>query len=514
MHVRPAGIVAAMVAFVWWATTGPALGTSDVDNETRVSGAGAVARTFEGPAAAVDPKNDDNVFVAASDLLANTCHVFRSTNGGKTFSELEGPDFGSSTDCGLNKGGIPQNQRMKLAFDAEGVLYWAVAVADPAAMGARSVVLARSSDQGATWTSSTVAPAVVPPTPDEAAANFVPDLFVSPFGDAPRTVWVSWRRSFTEASEKTTEGWAAKSTDGGKTFGAELRAMEKNPGFDAPRIVEDVEGTVYWFQRERPASGAEGEAPKPSPLLMARSDDGGGTWRQSDVGQADVVMEEPLAAVSPDGDVLYLAWADGRNADLDVFFMRSTDGGDSWSTPLRVNDDPVKNKRSQKWPRMSVAPNGRIDLAWYDYRNDAKDTPKDDVEFFLGDTNDVYLASSGDGGKSFGENVRMTGTSVDRKLGTYNVQYFVEVPPGLGSGEDGAYVAWSDTRLGNTDNAAQDIFGAVGETGEDATSARWLVLAGEIVLILVGLALLVAAAARRRGAGDAGDAPPLSVGAT
>lgn len=511
MQSRRVVIVAAMVTAATWTTTGPALGTSDVDNEARVSGVAAVARTFEAPAVAVDPKNDDNVFVATSDLQANTCHVFRSTNRGKAFSELEGPDFGTSTDCGLNKGGIPQNQRMKLAFDAEGVLYWVVAVADPAAMGARSVVLAQSGDQGETWTTTTVAPAVVPPTPNEAAANFVPDLFVSPFGEAPRAVWVSWRRSFTEASEKTTEAWAAKSTDGGKTFGAEFRAMEKNPGFDAPRIVEDAQGTVYWFQRERPARGAEGEAPKPSPLLMARSDDGGSTWRQGEVGQADVVMEEPLAAVSPKGDVLYLAWADGRNGDLDVFFMRSADGGESWSEPLRVNDDPLKNKRTQKWPRMSVAPNGRIDLAWYDYRNDAKETPKDDVEFFLGDTNDVYLTSSDDGGKTFSENVRVTATSVDRKLGTYNVQYFVEVPPGLGSGRDGAYVAWSDTRLGNADNSAQDIFGAMANPGGDGTSARWLVLAGEIVLIAAGLALLVAAAARRR---RGGNATPLAVGAT
>ena len=504
MHVRPVVLAAVLVL----AAAGPALG--DVDNETRVSGVPSVARTFEGPAAAVDPADSDHVFVASADLLSNTCHIFRSTNAGKDFTELEGPNFGASTDCGLNKGGIPQNQRMKLVFDQEGVLYWALAVADPAQLGARSVVLARTSDQGTTWETTTVAPAKVPPTPDEAVANFVPDLFVSPFGDAPRTVWVSWRRSYTESSEKATEAWAAKSTDGGKTFGSEFQAIAKNPGFDAPRIVQDAAGTVYWFQRERPASGEEGDPPKPSPLLMARSEDGGSTWTESEVGQADVVMEEPLAAISPAGDALYLAWADGRNGDLDVFFMRSEDGGESWSEPLRVNDDPLKNKRSQKWPRMSVAPNGRIDIAWYDYRHDAADTPQDDVEFFLGDTNDVYLSSSSDGGRTFSENVRMTASSVDRKLGTYNVQYFVEVPPGLGSGDDGAYVAWSDTRLGDADNSAQDIFGAVGESGDEGSSASWVVLAAEIALLVVGIALLAIAARRRSGGAGSG----LSAGAT
>ena len=509
MHVRRGIIVVAALAAGAGMVAVPA--GADVDNEVRVSDVPSVARTFDGPAAAVDPANDDNVFVASADLLANTCHIFRSTDGGETFTELDGPDFRASTDCGLNKGGIPQNQRMKLTFDREGALYWVLAVANPAQQGARSVVLARSSDQGETWTTTTVAAAQTPATAQEAVANFVPDVFVSPNGSAPRTVWVSWRRSYTEASGKLTEAWAAKSTDGGETFGAEFRAMDKNPGFDAPRIVEDAEGAVYWFQRERPASGAEGEPPQPSPLLMAKSTDGGTTWTPGEVGQEDVVMEEPLASVSPDGRVLYLAWADGRNGDLDVFFMRSADGGESWSEPLRVNDDPVGNKKTQKWPRMSVATNGRIDIAWYDYRHDAADTPEDDVEFFLGSSNDVYLASSDDGGESFGENVRMTASSINRELGTYNVQYFVEVPPGLASREEGAYVAWSDTRLGNADTSAQDIFGAVGEAGDDDSTARVVVLAIEIAVIVAGLVLLAIGARRRRGGGMG---PSLSAGAT
>ena len=481
------------------AAPAPAAVASEVEDESRVSGISAVARTFEGPTVAVDPDDEDNVLVAAADLLANRCHLYRSTDRGQTFTELDGPNFGASTDCGLNKGGIPQNMRMRLLFDPDGVVYWAVAVADPAHQGARSVVLARSPDLGDTWTTATVAPARPPATPDEAVANFVPDVYVSPFGSAPRTVWVSWRRSYTEASERATEGWAARSTDGGATFGSEVRAINENPGFDAPRIVQDAAGTVYWFQRARPESGAEGDPPVPSPLLMARSGDGGATWRRSDLGQADVVMEEPLAGVSPEGDALYVAWADGRNGDLDVFFMRSTDGGDSWSEPLRVNDDSAEGRRTQKWPRMSIAPGGRIDLAWYDYRHDAIETPDDDVEFFLGDTNDVYLASSADGGRTFGANVRMTASTIDRRLGTYNTQYFVEVPPGIGSADGYTYVAWSDTRLGNPDTAAQDIFGAVAEVDEGgSTSTRSVVLVGEVLLLLTGLGLLAAAAVARR----------------
>ena len=501
MRLRSAVFVAVVVPLTLGPVPVPALAdtTAEVGRAARVSRSPAVTRSFEGPTAAIDPRDGDKVYVAAADLLTNTCHVFRSQDRGRSFRELKGPDFGPLTDCGLNKGGIPQNVRMKLAFDPEGVLYWVVAVADPAAQGGRSVVLARSTDEALTWSTTIVAAAPIPARREDAAANFVPDLFIDPIGTAPRTVWVSWRRSFTEASERTTEGWAAKSTDGGATFGAEVRAIDKDPGFDAPRVVQDRNGTVYWFQRERPPSGAEGEPPKPSPLLMARSEDGGRTWTQGELGQADVVMEEPLAGVSPEGDTLYLAWADGRNGDLDVFFVRSADGGRTWTKPLRVNDDALRNRRSQKWPRMNVAPGGRIDLAWYDYRNDAKDVPADDVEFFLGDVNDVYMASSDDGGTTFAENVRVTDESIDRRIGTYNTQYFVEVPPGLGSGERQAYLAWSDTRLGNPDTSAQDIFGATASfSGGGGISGRGLLLAAELALIVAGVALLAGAVVLRR----------------
>lgn len=476
----------------------PAWAGWEIGAAVAVSEPRPVARTFEGPAAAIDPTDDRFVLVAAADIVSSRCHLYRSADRGRSFASLEGPDFGAARDCGLNRGGLPQNLRMALSFDPEGVLYWAVAVADPAQGGARAVVLARSPDRGETWTTTVVTPARAPATPEEAVANFVPDLFVSPFGSAPRPVWVSWRRSFTDASERTTEGWAAKSTDGGATFGPERRAIEKNPGFDAPRVVQDAAGTVYWFQRERPPSGDEGDPPSVSPLLMARSTDGGDTWRQLDIGQADVVMEEPLAAVSPSGDALYLAWADGRHGDLDVFFSRSTDGGDSWSTPLRVNDDPAAGQRTQKWPRMRVAPNGRIDVAWYDYRHDDQETPADDVEFYLGDANDVYLASSEDGGRTFGPNRRMTAASIDRTLGTYNVQYFVEVPPALAAADDVAFVGWSDTRLGSPDTGAQDIFGAVAVADDGGSSVVRFVLIAGIVLGVVGIGLLLAAAARRR----------------
>lgn len=475
------------------------LSKATADTEpVQISRTPAPSRTFEAPAVALDPTDPDLVYVAASDIQAGTCHLYASGDGGRRFRELDGPDFGSFSYCGLSKGNaLPKNIRMKLAVDREGVLYWVVAAAHPAAQGGLSVILARSEDRGGSFQTTVVARAPIPATPEEAVANFVPDLFVSPFGGRPRTVWVSWRRSFSSNSNRPTESWAARSDDGGRTFGTEVRAMARDPGFDAPRVLMDERGRVYWFQRERPPRAAEGEQSRPSPLLMATSDDGGRTWQEQNLGQAQTVMEEPLAGVSPDGGTLYLAWADTRNGDLDVLFMRSTDRGRTWSSPVRVNDDGMGNRRSQKWPKLTVAPGGRVEVAWYDYRNDDKPTPEDDLEFFLGDRNDVYAASSDDGGRTFSDNRRVTDRSVDRRIGTYNAGYSVEVPPGVGVADDRGFYAWSDTRLGGADSSAQDVFGKAA-TIDDGVSWGLLLIAAEVALIALGVVLLVAAALRRR----------------
>ena len=57
----------------------------------------------------------------------------------------------------------------------------------------------------------------------------------------------------------------------------------------------------------------------------------------------------------------------------DVMFVRSTDGGVTFSAPHRINDDGLTNK--WHWfGTFSVAPNGRLDAVWYDSRNAANNT--------------------------------------------------------------------------------------------------------------------------------------------
>jgi hypothetical protein len=63
----------------------------------------------------------------------------------------------------------------------------------------------------------------------------------------------------------------------------------------------------------------------------------------------------------------------GRNT-TDVMFVRSTDGGMTFSAPHKVNDDPVNPSKWHWFGTFAVAPNGRLDAVWYDTRNAANNT--------------------------------------------------------------------------------------------------------------------------------------------
>src|SRR5204863_8341520 len=76
----------------------------------------------------------------------------------------------------------------------------------------------------------------------------------------------------------------------------------------------------------------------------------------------------PPAAASQATGTLVSAWPDGRNAKDDIYFTRSTDGGISWSPAARVAHNAAGSSY-QVEPWVSVAPNGRFDVIWYDDRD-------------------------------------------------------------------------------------------------------------------------------------------------
>ena len=194
----------------------------------------------------------------------------------------------------------------------------------------------------------------------------------------------------------------SKSADGGATWAAAKRLDTE--GGDCLDDDKTVEGAV-------PCVGTNGEVfvawAGQSGLVFNRSLDGGATWLPRETKIADIgggwsynisgifrCNGLPFTACdtsrSPYRGTIYVNWTDQRNgeANTDVWLAKSKDGGNTWSQPKRINDD--NSNRQQFMSSMTVDPsNGWLWCLFYDRRNT------------LGDSTDVYMALSRDGGENF-----------------------------------------------------------------------------------------------------------------
>jgi hypothetical protein len=194
----------------------------------------------------------------------------------------------------------------------------------------------------------------------------------------------------------------SKSTDGGETWSPALRINEV-----AGDCIDDdntVEGAV-------PAVGPNGEIyvawAGPAGIVFDRSLDQGETWLENDIfidpmptGWAYEIpgiyrangLPVTVCDLSggPHHGTIYVNWTDQRNGedDTDVWLSKSTDGGDTWSPAVRINDDGPGKQQFFTWMTVDQV-TGNLWFVFYDRRNHDNNAT------------DVYLAWSTDGGETF-----------------------------------------------------------------------------------------------------------------
>ncbi|HEX4824206.1 MAG TPA: proprotein convertase P-domain-containing protein [Candidatus Polarisedimenticolaceae bacterium] len=152
------------------------------------------------------------------------------------------------------------------------------------------------------------------------------------------------------------------------------------------------------------------------------------------MGQGEIAVDRSSGLTK---GYVYLA-ASVTGADpVDAMLSRSTDGGNTWSAPVRINDDPSQSNW-QWFTAHSVAPNGRIDVVWNDSRN-------------TGQSNlvQLYYAYSLDAGVTWSPNVAVSPV-FDSTLG-YPDQNKMGDYIGIVSAATGADVAYTATFNGEQD---------------------------------------------------------------
>jgi hypothetical protein len=363
---------------------------------------------------AVDPTNP-NHFVAlwqgdeAASIGWRGQNVGVTFDGGKTWRVAPLPSVTQ-----VSGGPLQSTSDPWLAFAPNGDLYATCGAFNnpqqfPSEPVEDNVLVLKSTDGGLTWG----APTVLHDNTDARAFNDSESITTDPAD--PRfacMVWtfVSLPSGVATRNEQPVLGYAGikgpvlftRTTDGGQTW--EPVQTIYDPGANAltvsNKIVVRPDGTLVDFFDETLANkNNDGGTKFESNLSLLTSPDKGQTWQNGTPTRAAKML--PLPVSDPDNGIpidgtnapqelfdvaqdshsgyLYAVWRDGRFSGgqyNSIAFSMSTDGGLSWSAPIKINKTPtnIPAGEQQAWlPSVKVAADGTVAVTYYDFRNnDAK----------------------------------------------------------------------------------------------------------------------------------------------
>lgn len=309
--------------------------------------------------------------------------VSYSADGGVTWTPVV---------CGVYSGGLLDKNHLWIDNSAvspyEGNVY--SAWTDFGASG-YPIKVTRSSDDGLTYST----PIIVSSAVNAGSHNQGVNIQTGPAGE----VYVIWAIYDSWPSDEVAIGMA-KSTNGGTSYAA------------ASRIVDNIRGI-----------------------------------RITETSKNQRVNSFPSMAVDisggPRNGYIYIVWSNvgvpgvNTGSDIDVYMIRSIDGGTSWSAPTRINQDPTGQGNEHYFPWITCDPvTGDLSVIFYDDRN-------------VGNNQcEVYCAVSYNGGDNWEDfkvsDVAFAPSPIPGLAGGYMGDYL-----GISARNNKVYPVWPDNRTGS-----------------------------------------------------------------
>jgi hypothetical protein len=360
-----------------------------------------------------------------------------SFDGGETWT-LSGPLHGTTRCTG---GPYDRATDPWLTFARDGDLYsFTLSFNNRADDQTNALIVNKSTDGGLTWG---------PPTEvihDEDLNVFNDKNSITADPNHANFVYAVWDRLIFPKEKSGGQSWEhaaafkgpvffTKTEDGGQTW-TKARAIlktERNDQTIGNQIVvlphgDEHSGRLVNIMNLIHNDNKHGRQGFKVEVIL--SDDHGDSWsapiRVSRLGTIEVHDPEtgdfvrtgdiiPDIAVNESNGNLYAVWQDARfNGYDEVAFSRSTNGGATWSTPIRVSNsnsafsNPLNNQAFT--PAVEVADDGTVGVGYYDFRKNDPSTDELETDWWV-----THCHSGCTNPGNWSGDVRVTPTSFDMR---------------------------------------------------------------------------------------------------
>lgn len=395
---------------------------------------------FDGePYLAINPTNNQNLVAAWMGLKLSGgqfkvgIQTRASLDGGNTWSSIKPmPHFGT----GFGSADV------SMAFDKNGLLY--ICYIDyRQSPDSGGIYVARSADGGLNWDTPSKAFDIndVPvKRPIDRPWLLVDNSNTSNFGTLYITTkpapWIAPpNRNYYKVSSDSGHTWTAiANVDGGTHLVGNAIAAP----MAAPATTLNGKFCALY------PSYVSSQNPLPV-YYLASSSDKGQSFSYTNVYAAVPVGTDTnlkngylLLANPADSQQMVFVVPLAQSGDADATVLHSNDGGQTWSSPVRVNDDATGNGKMQDMVWAAYNKQGKLAVTWRDRRN-ASSTG------FWNTGYDFYYALSADNGQTFSANQKLSSQfiafdSIVAENGNDFMSCAYEA--------DTLYTVWGDTRSG------------------------------------------------------------------